>query len=94
METSGQIESWDQATQRYLATGRLASGPWISSAIGTIPPRREELIRLRNFLQYPADYDSPRQFNPNASPRSRSLAGRLPRPIALGFAGTRMTDGP
>ena len=65
--SSGRIESWDQHTQCYL--GLAACQQSLDRLRGRVDPAaRKELIRLRDFLQYPAKYDSPRQFNPNTSP--------------------------
>jgi hypothetical protein len=57
------VQSWDEATQRYLALVPIAQ------ALGGPKPYRdpatkEDLCKLRDRLMYPDRFDSPRGFDP------------------------------
>ncbi len=67
LEASGEVESWDHATQRYLSLVALQQS---SDSIRNRrdPDARRELVKLRAYLQFPAKYDSPRNFEPNPGP--------------------------
>lgn len=68
LQKRGEVKSWDEATQRYLALVPLAQA---LRMLGPGPDRTGELTRLRDSLGYPEGYDSPRAFNPAAAPPAR-----------------------
>jgi len=65
LQSRGAVKSWDEATQRYLALVPLAQA---LRMLGPGPDRTGELTRLRDALGYPEGYDSPKSFNPAATP--------------------------
>lgn len=79
-ESRGDVMSWDEATQTYLSVAALSHG---LRDLGDPQLNRLELESalkpLRKKLQsaFPKGYDSPRNFNPVASPKLSDLFGNL-----------------
>ena len=62
---------WDRATQRYLALVALAESLCKLKPGPDDARRVEDLKRLRTYLSFPTDFDSPKGFSPLMAPGIR-----------------------
>jgi hypothetical protein len=68
LQKTGAVRTWDEATQRYLTLVPLSQALRSLAPAGA-PNRTDELERLRDSLDYPPGFDSPKSFDPTAAPR-------------------------
>jgi cytochrome c554/c'-like protein len=69
-EAEARITDWDAAAQRYLALVPLSQS-WLALSQTPNPKLvdlRMRLEKLRDSLEFPPGYDSPRDFDPTAKP--------------------------
>ncbi len=68
LQARGEVRSWDEATQRYLALVPLSQAlQMLGSGATRTEDRRRVLTGMLNDLKYPDGYDSPKSFNPTAA---------------------------